>query len=70
MKTKIYNFILVKILKAKMPNGEGKYIINSNKDMMFVFEQYQKVGEQNIQMYIEFIQANTKLIPVLPPPNT
>lgn len=27
-------------------NKEGKYIINTNKDMMFVFKQYQKVGNK------------------------
>lgn len=46
---------LCKKIKAKMPNEVDKYIIDSDENMCYVFEQYTKVEVENIKMFVEFI---------------
>lgn len=46
---------LCKNIKAKMPNEVDKYIIDSDENMCYVFEQYTKVEVENIKMFVDFI---------------
>ncbi|XP_044506443.1 uncharacterized protein LOC123226047 [Mangifera indica] len=61
-------------VEARSANGEGNYVIASDEEMMFVFEEYRKVGQQIIQMYVEFIPVQSRsprpLLPSHSQPNT
>lgn len=47
------------MVTSKMPNRVGNYVIDSDKDMSHMFEQYSKVRVKNSDMFVEFILVDT-----------
>lgn len=44
-----------------MPNEECRYIIDSDEDMTYLFEQYDKAGIKNIDMFVEFLPIELEI---------
>lgn len=51
-----------------MSNREVRYIINSDEDITYLFEQYDKVGIKDINMFIKFLLMKSKITHLALPP--